>query len=108
MAVAGAGGLLVYKLIKSSTARLRPYMVDSQIRLGASPLDRYSFPSGHTLHASAFSITAAWSIPELCWLVLPFAFLVALSRIVLGLHYPSDVLAGAGIGGGLAILVLSV
>jgi len=53
--------------------------------------NRYSFPSGHTLHAIA-------------WMVMPFTFLVALSRVVLGLHYPSDVLAGALIGFSLAWL----
>jgi undecaprenyl-diphosphatase len=42
--------------------------------------------------------------PELSWLVLPFTALVAMSRVVLGLHYPSDVMAGASIGASIALL----
>jgi undecaprenyl-diphosphatase len=108
MAVTGVFGLTIYKLIKSSTGRLRPYMVDAGVRPGTPPLDLYSFPSGHTLHATSFAIIAAESVPGLFWLVVPFAVLVALSRVVLGLHYPTDVLAGAGIGALLAVLVLSI
>ena len=108
MALVGVVGLLVYKLIKSSTERLRPFMVDDRIQLGTAPLDKYSFPSGHTLHATAFSIVVLSYLPELFWLVAPFAFLVAMSRIVLGLHYPTDVLAGAIIGAGLAATVLAL
>lgn len=108
MALVGLVGLLVYKLIKSSTERLRPFMVDDRIQLGTAPLDKYSFPSGHTLHATAFSIVSVYYLPELFWLVAPFAFLVAMSRVVLGLHYPTDVLAGAVIGAGLATAVIAL
>ncbi|NLB13804.1 MAG: phosphatase PAP2 family protein, partial [Gammaproteobacteria bacterium] len=44
--------------------------------------------------------------PLLAWVLLPFCVLVAASRVVLGLHYPSDVLAATGIGVGLASLSL--
>ena len=71
-----------------------------------APLDEYSFPSGHTLHAVSFTLIAVHYYPKLAWLLLPFAVLVALSRVVLGLHYPSDVLAGALLGAGLALLAL--
>ena len=65
-------------------------------------LDRYSFPSGHPLHAVSFSILLVSYYPGLAWLVIPFVVLVALSRLVLGLHYISDVLAGGLIGALLA------
>ena len=103
MAAVGAVGVLVYTWLKSRTSRPRPYQVRSAIRRGADPLDNFSFPSGHTLHAVSFSILAIAHCPSAAWLCLPFAALVAASRLVLGLHYPTDVLAGAAIGAALAL-----
>lgn len=102
MAAVGAIGLGIYKLLKSRMVRQRPFLSHRDIRLGTAPLDQYSFPSGHTLHAVGFTVVACAYYPELAWLVVPFAALVATSRVVLGLHYPSDVLAGGAIGALLA------
>jgi undecaprenyl-diphosphatase len=107
MAVA-ALGLLLYRWLKATTSRPRPYEVRAAIRLGADPLDRFSFPSGHTLHAVAFSILVTAHHPPLAWFVWPFTLLVASSRVVLGLHYPTDVLAGASIGATLALAALAL
>jgi undecaprenyl-diphosphatase len=98
MLACAAVGLAVYKLLKNRLVRERPYVWHPEIGCGAPPLDRFSFPSGHTLHAVCFSTIALASLPELAWLLLPFTVLVAASRVVLGLHYPTDVLAGAAIG----------
>lgn len=106
MTVVGLLAVLVYKLIKSRTVRPRPYAVNHAIHLGAAALDRYSFPSGHTMHAAAFTLIACHYFPALVWVLLPFAILVALSRIILGLHYPTDVFVGAVIGLGLASVSL--
>jgi undecaprenyl-diphosphatase len=100
--------LLIYKLIKRATERERPCSVNDQIRLGTAPLDHYSFPSGHTLHAVAFTIIATFFYPHLGWVLIPFASLVAASRVILGLHYPTDVAAGAVIGTLIAITGLSL
>ncbi len=80
----------------------RPYQVRSDIRLCGDPLDPFSFPSGHTLHALCFTSIVTAPFPALAPLLVPFTFLVALSRVVLGLHYPSDVLAGAVLGSAVA------
>jgi undecaprenyl-diphosphatase len=102
MLVVSALGVLIYKLIKQATGRPRPFSVEEAINLGTPPLDQYSFPSGHTLHAVAFTLIAVHYFPELAWILVPFALLVAASRVVLGLHYPTDVVCGAVLGWALA------
>lgn len=78
--------------------RERPFIGLIGIECAMPPLDRYSFPSGHTLHAVLFTAIAIRHVPELAVLLVPFALLVAASRVILGLHYPTDVLAGATLG----------
>ena len=104
MLVVSAFCLIIYKWLKPRAMRRRPYLQDEQIHLGTAPLDYYSFPSGHTLHAVAFTIIAVSHFPGLAWLLVPFSACVALSRVILGLHYPSDVLIGAAIGALVALL----
>ena len=103
-----AAGIALYKLLKHKLVRERPYISNGAIVLGEAPLDRYSFPSGHTLHAVCLTILYGSFEPLLLWLLVPFELLVAVSRIILGLHYPSDVVAGAAIGASLATISLSV
>ncbi|MFT3896568.1 MAG: phosphatase PAP2 family protein [Thermomonas sp.] len=102
MAATGLAALLLYKSLKRWTKRPRPFARDGRIRAWVAPLDEFSFPSGHTLHAVAFSIVAFAHYPVLAWLLVPFSASVAASRVVLGLHYPSDVLAATVIGSALA------
>lgn len=108
MALAGLTGTLLYKWLKGKTLRPRPYEVRQDIWLTGTPLDKFSFPSGHTLHAVVFSMVALSYYPALSLFVIPFTFMVALSRIVLGLHYPSDVVAGAVIGAAIAVLSIGL
>ena len=104
MAVTGILGVILYKLLKRVFVRERPFITHSSIALAGAPLDRYSFPSGHTLHAVSFAWQASAHFPELSWVLVPLAALIAGSRVVLGLHYPTDVLVGAVIGASLAEL----
>lgn len=108
MALTGALGVAIYATLKRIFVRERPFITHSAIDLAAAPLDRYSFPSGHTLHAVSFAWQASAHFPELGWVLIPLAGLIAGSRVVLGLHYPSDVLAGAAIGAALAELGTSL
>lgn len=98
MAATGVLALTLYRLLKRWTRRPRPFASDKRIHAWVEPLDEYSFPSGHTLHAVAFSLVAMAHYPILAWLLVPFTASVAVSRVVLGLHFPSDVLAATVIG----------
>jgi undecaprenyl-diphosphatase len=108
MAVTGFLGVGLYKALKHTLVRERPFIHCDRIALGTVPLDRYSFPSGHTLHAVSFTTLCMSYFPELGVVLVPFALLVAASRVILGLHYPTDVLAGAALGFGLARVSLQV
>lgn len=103
MLVTGGVGLATYKLLKRKLVRERPFIGLIGIECVLPPLDRYSFPSGHTLHAVLFTVIAVSHVPALAVVLVPFAALVAMSRVVLGLHYPSDVLVGAALGASLAM-----
>lgn len=102
MLLVGGACLLVYRWLKRRTARPRPAGVVKGVWPAADILDEFSFPSGHTLHAVGFTLVALAHFPHLAALLIPFSLLVALSRPALGLHYPSDVLAGALLGAGIA------
>jgi undecaprenyl-diphosphatase len=108
MAATGMLGLLVYKVLKRAFVRERPFITHRAIDLAMPPLDRYSFPSGHTLHAVSFALQASMHFPQLAWGLIPLALTIAASRVVLGLHYPTDVLAGAVLGASLGALGLSL
>lgn len=98
--------LTLYKLLKYWTRRPRPCVSEVRIRAWVAPLDEFSFPSDHTLHAVAFTLVALAHYPMLAWVLIPFTSSIAVSRMVLGLHYPSDVLAATAMGTGLAALSL--
>ncbi|WMW46412.1 phosphatase PAP2 family protein [Bacillus paralicheniformis] len=100
--IASAIALLVshlqVMLIKKLYPRKRPYLTLKETQVLQNPLKDHSFPSGHT--TAAFSVITPLMIffPILTLLLIPVGISVGLSRIYLGLHYPSDVLAGTALG----------
>jgi undecaprenyl-diphosphatase len=102
MTAVGIVASLLYRALKRWTRRPRPFRAHAEITPYVAPLDEFSFPSGHTLHAVSFSLIALAWFPSLAPLLVTFTALVAMSRVVLGMHYPSDVLAATLIGGALA------
>lgn len=106
MFVAGASAAVLYKVVKQYAGRPRPCVHLEEVRSCVPPIDEFSFPSGHMLHAVTFTTVAVAYYPSLAIGLVPFTACVGVSRVALGLHYPSDVIAGAAIGGmvGLASL----
>jgi len=98
MACVGIVAATLYRTLKRWTRRPRPFHAHADITAYLAPLDEFSFPSGHTLHSVSFTLIALAYFPILAPLLLAFTLLVAMSRVVLGLHYPSDVLAAMLIG----------
>ncbi len=108
MVLLGAANLTLYMWVKERIGRPRPFVTCADIRACGRALDQFSFPSGHVLHATAFSNVLGFYYPAALWALVPAAVLIALSRVALGLHYPSDVAAGAAIGSVTASLLLSL
>jgi len=109
LAASVTSGASVVYIIKSAVGRARPAMWETELYWGSS------FPSGHTLVVAAFAIGSALCISRM-WpaargsafaIALFWTLLVAFSRLVLGVHWPTDVLAAACIGAFLP-LVMSV
>lgn len=99
VAAAGlSGSFAAVQWIKKIVKRFRPYLVMAEIKLLGKPLKDHSFPSGHT--TSIFSIVTAFAMtfPTVAAWGYGLASLVGISRIYLGFHYPTDVLAGVLIG----------
>ncbi|WP_231686805.1 phosphatase PAP2 family protein [Bacillus sp. JCM 19034] len=95
---------LIVTVIKKIIPRNRPYLVLQNVTVVDNPFKDHSFPSGHTTAIFSILVPLMITYPFLILPLLIVAVIVGLSRIVLGLHYPSDVLAGATLGGISAIL----
>lgn len=95
-------------VIKKKYPRLRPYLVLPTTNICNKPLTDHSFPSGHTTAIFSVTIPFMAAAPVLSFALLPLALTVALSRMYLGLHYPSDCAAGALLGAVAALLACAV
>jgi undecaprenyl-diphosphatase len=102
-ALAIALSVLFFMCVKNLIGRPRPFESWNVLTCLMAPPDKFSFPSGHTM--TAFAVWGALYIgtPTLSFLYLVIAFLIALSRVFLGLHYPTDVLVGAVMGGSIGL-----
>jgi len=109
---AGAVAAAVANLAKAIADRPRPYQVVADAVLRQQPAHGTSFPSSHTAVTVAVVIALLPFLPRvLAGVAIAYAVLVGWSRVYLGVHYPLDVLAGAGIGmavGGAVLLALGV
>lgn len=103
-------GIALFLSLKRACGRKRPCALEPHSWATLLPPDQFSFPSGHTITAFAMALSLGMFFPVMLLGLLFCAFSVALSRILLGMHFLSDVLAGAAIGSALgyaAALLLS-
>jgi undecaprenyl-diphosphatase len=98
-AVAAALGSILFLYLKRKIRRRRPCHIEAHCWASLLPPDQFSFPSGHTITAFAVAIPLSLFYPSLMPGLLFIAASIAISRILLGMHFLSDVLAGAFIGG---------
>ena len=104
--VASLTSVLVQKALKNRYGRKRPCERAKGPPQRAPIPDHGSFPSGQTLHAVMAAVVTASMLPAVFPFFILTALLIAMSRVVLGVHYPSDVAAGAALGGILASILL--
>lgn len=98
---------LVVQLVKRTVARHRPARVVRLVSLVREP-DCFSFPSGHATASMSVALAYGLALPVLAGPLLIVALLVGFSRVRLGVHYPSDVLAGQMIAVGTAGVLSAV
>ena len=105
-AAAAAGtGIAVFLSVKRVTGRRRPCAIEPHCWATLLPPDQFSFPSGHTITAFAVALTLGHFYPSLGIGLMVCAISIAASRVLLGMHFLSDVLAGAALGTLLAVAV---
>ncbi|MCE9685940.1 phosphatase PAP2 family protein [Shewanella sp. AS16] len=97
--------LPLYLLLKNSIRRPRPCHVVGAVAL-FEPSDKFSLPSGHTAAAFVLAFAVLTVYPAFALLAYAWAGLIGLSRIVLGVHYPLDIVAGACLGTGAGLFAL--
>jgi len=101
-------GMALFHSLKRVAGRARPCATEEHCWATLLPPDRFSFPSGHTITAFAVATTFSLFYPDAFAVLLFCALSVACSRIMLGLHYLSDVIAGIAIGAGLGYAAVSL
>lgn len=95
-----------YLAIKNTCKRRRPVAALPDCQTYIQPSDKFSLPSGHTAAAFLMVTLALGHFGIWGLLALPWALMVGLSRVLLGVHFPTDILAGAALGIGMACFTL--
>lgn len=104
IAAGATSWVLVEKIIKPWVARARPSPEIGAMIIGDGRSD-FSFPSGHATIAWAMAVVLSRKEPKLRWLFYTLALLISFSRVYLGKHFPSDVIAGGFLGFGIGFTV---
>jgi undecaprenyl-diphosphatase len=91
-------GVLIFKALKHLSRRMRPGQFEPHCWSKVLPPDKFSFPSGHTMTAFSIALVLSYFYPALEGTLFFLAISIGFSRIVLGMHFLSDVLAGVVLG----------
>lgn len=97
-ALATVVGILIFITVKKVVGRKRPCHIEPHCWANLLPPDQFSFPSGHTITAFSVAVSVGLFYPAIFPVMLFLAFSIALSRVLLGMHFVSDVVAGALLG----------
>src|SRR6266481_3735489 len=97
-ASAALAGVAVFKILKSLSHRQRPCQLEPHCWSRVLPPDKFSFPSGHTMTAFSIVLALSYFYPTLEGMLFFVALSIAVSRVALGMHFLSDVLAGMVLG----------
>ena len=97
-ALAVGMSVLLFTGVKNLVGRPRPFESWQGLTSLVPAPDKFSFPSGHTMTAFAVWAVLLQGIPGMSLLFLAIALLIGISRVFLGMHYPTDVLVGALLG----------
>ena len=101
--------LIVNVCMKNGFARIRPYETLTDLLFLIEKQSDFSFPSGHSASSFASAVVLFKQLPKRYGIpILILAVLIAFSRIYMGVHYPTDILAGILIGSIVALLIVYV
>ena len=97
-ACAVACGIVLFHKLKRKVCRVRPMDIEPHCWAKIVTRDKFSFPSGHSTTAFAVALSLGSFYPEIMPLLLLLAANVAISRVIVGMHFLSDILVGSGMG----------